>query len=439
MTLRLDDPALYAREVHTLAARKKRDNWRATTELRAPLLAPHAERIAAMLAKEVSRGAYAFAPLEPRRALLNGKVRTIYRLDPLDAVVWGVLTRVLMANMEPRLGSHIYSYRKGKSQWSACRAFLRYLRRHVKAHPDPRTRGVHVLRRDVRRYDETIPVGPDSTLWSTLRELRNGADLGFRGDLDAFIVQAFRPPVVQPDGSIRPLDKGVATGLPTQTVACNTYLLPLDRELLALKGGFYARFGDDILFAHPDEGTARHAEELLERGAKRLSLTFGADKSQAYWLTVPGREHPSAHFVAASRISYLGFDVGFDGARLRNDKRRAMWRALRTRLDHTERLLTGASTKERADVLCSVVRTAFDRRSPLSERYAPWLRFDVMSRADLTALDHHIALEVAQRLSGVRGVRAFRAWPPARLRNDHGLPSLVRLWDQARHHKERAS
>ena len=434
MALRLDTPTLYADEVRRLASRNSRAAFSGTFELSAPLLAPHAERIGEMLAAEVAGGGYAFRPLEPRRAVVGGKERTLYRLDPLDAVVLGVFTRVFMATMEPQLGEHLSSYRKGRSQWTACRAFLRYLRRHAASIPDPRQRGVFVLRRDVRRYDETIPVGPSSSLWQTLAQLRGDRSLGCRGDLPAFIQRAFRPPILQADGSARPLEAGVATGLPTQTIACNAYLLPLDQELLEIPGGFYARFGDDILFAHPDRAAVELAQARLEAGMERLGLSFNPKKSEAYWVTVPGRAHPdSASFVPVSRLSYLGFDVGFAGAQLRADKRRELWLSLRRRLRQASRVQGPASQEERAEVLCGVIRTAFDRRSPLAERYAPWLRFEVMSRADLSQLDHHIALHVAECVSGVRGVRAFRVCPPSLLYRRHGLPSLVRDWDAARH------
>jgi hypothetical protein len=131
--------------------------------------------------------------------------------------------------------------------------------------------------------------------------------------------------------------------------------------------------------------------------------------------------------------------VGFGGARLRADKRRALWLALARRMRHTARLLEGASHDERASALCTVLRTAFDPRSPLAERYAPWLRFDVMARADLRQLDHHLALLVAEHVSGRRGVRAFRTCPPHELYEKHGLVSLLRLWDDARQGGRRQS
>jgi hypothetical protein len=433
MLLRLDDPSLYVHEVRKLAGRRTRDAFRGHNELSLPSLATRAEELGNKLAREVSAGQYRFTPLLPRQALLQGKQRTIYALDPLDAVVWGVFTRVLLGAIEPQLGPHLFSYRKGYSQWTACRGFMHYLDEHRKVRPDPRTRGMFVLRRDVRRYDETIPTGPHSLLWTTIQELCGRADLGFRGDLGAFTELAFRPLIQHEQGPPTALERGVATGIPTQTIACNTYLLPLDRALLSIDGGFLARFGDDILFAHPELERIEQARQVLTRDIERLQLSFNDSKSRDLWLTAPGRPHPHAdHYTPASQLAYLGFDVGFAGARLRSDKRRTLWLALRKRLAHTERLLGPASREQKAHALASAVRAMLDRASPLADRYASWLLFDVMSRGALRALDHHIALTVAERVTGLRGVRAFRECPPRELHEEYGLPSLVRSWDRAR-------
>lgn len=424
---------LYEREIHALAGRAREQIFHGHGELSAPLVAAHAAQVARRLAAEVGAGEYAFSPLVPYPALLNGKPRTIYRVDPLDAVVFSALGRVLSAAIEPRLGTHLYSYRKGRSQWTACRALLRYLRAHARARRDPRSRGVFVLRRDVRRYDEHIPVADDSRLWTILEGLTGGAAVGYRGDFAAFLRRAFRPAIARPDGSARPLDVGMPTGLPMQTIACNTYLLPLDAEMTGVRGAFYARFGDDLLFAHPDLEVVDEAARALDAAVARLGLAFNPDKSHAIWLTRPGRPHErAARFVPAARLAYLGFEVGFDGARLRADKRRRLLSSLHARLANADRLLSGSSPEERADVLCEVVRCALDRTSRLSDHYAAWLELDVMSLADLRQLDHHVALAVAERLTGVRGPRALRRFAPGRLRAAHGLPSLVHRYTQAR-------
>lgn len=434
MSPRLDQVSLYESEIERLAARHARLEWRMVDSIALGDIARRARDVAERLAREVPEGGYTFRPLIPRKARLNGKDRTIYRLDALDAVVWSALVRVLTSGFDARLGSHLFSYRKGYSQWRAAAAFLEYVHAHERARPDPRTRGLFVLRRDVRRYDETIPVRDDSSLWSTLQRLCDADSFGYRADFPLFLKRAFRPEVAHPDGDVRRFDLGVPTGMPTQTIACNTYLLPVDAKVLQIEGGFYARFGDDILFAHAELEEADRAARIFDEELARLQLSFNVGKSQAFYLTNPGRPHAFAsdRYVAATRLPYLGFDVAFEGARLRADKRRALWLSLSNRIASAAELVRCEDADTRARALCRAVQVALDPSSLLSERYAPWLRHAICSRLDLAQLDHDLALMIAQHLSKQRGVRAFRHYPRKMLHEKYGLPSLVHAWDLGR-------
>jgi hypothetical protein len=429
----LDAPALYEREIHQLAARPYARAFTLEPALSPARLAIDAPKLSKLLAREVSAGTYRFAPLRAHTALIEGKARTLYRADALDAVVFSAVARVMQAAVEPRLGEHLHSYRKGRSQWTAARALLGYLRKHASERADPRTRGLFVLRRDVKSYGEQIPVGDDSSLWTTLTSLVGAETFGVRGDFLGFLKRSLRPEVVVGDGAPQVLERGVPTGLPAQPVACNAYLLPLDAELCAIPGALYARFGDDLVFAHPDLARAREVSTRIDARLQAVGLQLNPDKSKAFWLTHPGRGRDDAlEFTPASHVPYLGLDIGFVGARLRKDKRRALWLSLRARLAHADALLGPTSPAERADALCEVIRTALDLRSPVSEHYAPWLRFELMSTADLRQLDHHIALAVAERVARRRGVRAFRTCSPQQLYAQHGLPSLMRVFVEAR-------
>jgi hypothetical protein len=431
MQPRLDDPKLYESAIELLASRRKHEHERDDGEPSAGFVAHHARETARRLAAEVGAGAYAFSPLTPRRAVLGGKERTLYRAGALDSIVHAALARVLQAQIEPGLGDEVHSYRSGRSQWSACRALCAYLHEHARARVDPRTRGVFVVRRDIERYGESIRVDAGSPLWPLLDAGLDAERAGYRGDLRAFVRAALRPPVRS--ATLAPLAVGIPTGLPTQPVVANLYLVALDSALAAWPGGFYARYGDDLLFAHPDRDAAEKAAQRIDEQLAQLGLALNASKSRALWLTRTGGPHPRAPTCdAAQRVPYLGFDVGFEGARLRADKRRALWLSLRARLDNTSRLLARADERTRADALCAAARAALDRRSALADRYAGWLDVEIVSLEDLKQLDHMLALAVAERVSSQRGVRAFRACPPARLYREHGLPSLVRAFTAAR-------
>ena len=58
--------------------------------------------------------------------------------------------------------------------------------------------------------------------------------------------------------------------LPIATTMFNLYLMPLDKELAAIPGAFYARYSDDVLLAHPDPDVVRRADQRLQAILSRL-------------------------------------------------------------------------------------------------------------------------------------------------------------------------
>jgi len=433
--LLLDDPSLYLAEIDRLAARRDRDRWFPLDVLRARDIASHASEVASRLAREVPLHGYQFAPLVPRQALINHKQRTLYQIDALDAVVWSAAARAISAAIDDRLGDHLYSYRPGRSQWRAADALLAFMRQHVADRPDPRTRGLYVMRRDVRQYGESISNDDQSSLWAALHGLLAGRSVGIRGDAQGFLKALLRPVIRHADGSTCPLTVGVPNGIPTQVIACNVYMLPADRAALRIEGGFYARFGDDILYAHADYEHFTSAVSVLDAAVAALGLSFNPTKSRDLWLTAPGRaDARRTECQPVRELAYLGLDVGFSGVRLRSDKRRQFWLELRQRLSTTSLMLADLSFEERASALCAVVVAMLNPADPVAQRYASWLRTRAMDRGDLRALDHSIARQIAFLLTGLRGVKAFRQAPPRLLRTKYGLPSLIANLDAARRH-----
>ena len=86
--------------------------------------------------------------------------------------------------------------------------------------------------------------------------------------------------------------------------------------------------------------------------------------------------------------------------------------------------LSAADGARSLDVVCGAVRAALDVRQPVAEPLASHLRSAVDDRAQLRHLDYLLALGIARRLAGKRGVRAFRKVSYASLRRS-GLPSLT--------------
>ena len=288
-------------------------------------------------------------------------------------------------------------------------------------HANPKARGVYVLRRDVDSYTDSIPIGRDSPLWPML-----ASELG--APLPPLLEQVIRVEMHVPEGGIVCRVKGLPMGQPIASIIANLYLSELDRELETIPGGFYARYGDDFLFAHPDPGVGRQAEAVIDRILDSLWLTVNATKRRTLYLTTAGRasaEWPEAR--GAPSVPFLGTSIAADGTIGLDDKKvRSLLREIDRRTSVTARTLRGAGREQAGRAVCSVVGRALDPRSALTQqRSAIALRRVVTDRRQLRQLDYWIARIVVKALTGRRDARAFREVPYRKLRREWGLVSLV--------------
>ncbi len=374
--------------------------------------------VARRIAAAVKNGMLEPRPAEVRRVLLD-KERELFRFAPADEVVHGVLAEILVELLEPRLSPCLWSYRRGRSSVQAVAALAGFVRAHARARADVRARGLHILHADVRRYGESIRLDAGAPLWADLRALLGPLD----APRFALVERLVRPDVLLDGAAATPI-VGVATGSPIATVLTNLYLAPVDAALDAVPGAFYARYGDDLFFAHADRAVVERAERELTAILDARGLALHPSKRHACFWNGAGR---AANDVpGATHVTFLGCRVGFDGTvGLPRPKLRELLGDLRPRIRRAARLAAALPASERAGVVATVVRRALDARSPLATALAPWLTSIVTDRRQLAEIDRLVALEVAGAVTGRSGPRAFRALPYRRLRREHGLPSLV--------------
>lgn len=373
------------------------------------------DRVVTLLARALGDGSFRPGIARIGVATLGGKPREIARVGALDLLAHAVVGDVLAERIEPELSPCLWSYRRGRSAWQALRAIARHVRAHQRERPDPRTRGLHVLRSDVRAYTDEIPIGDDALVFSEIERV-----LALDAPASAMVRALLRPEI---EGSVARRTRGLLFGLPTTTVCANLYLAPLD-EALGVLGGMYARFGDDVFFASDRAEVVQEARRILERILGERGLEPNRKKLRVlYW---NGAARPSASFSEATpttEVELLGGAVQWRGTiALPRRKWSAVLRDLRARVRQTARLAEGES--EREALLASVVNDALDVRSPLAHAHAPLLADLVSDRVQLRQLDHLVALAVAEALTGRRGPKAFREVPPRALRRI-GLRSRV--------------
>jgi hypothetical protein len=231
-----------------------------------------------------------------------------------------------------------------------------------------------------------------------------------------------------PGGGIACRVRGLPMGQPIAAIIANLYLSEMDRALETIPRGFYARYGDDFLFAHADPDVAGDAEAVIDRVLDSLWLTVNAKKRRTLYLTCAGRESAAwQQAKGASSVPFLGARITADGTIGLDEKKvRSLLREIDRRASATARTLGRADRDQAGRAVCSVVGRALDPRSALTQqRSAIALRRVVTDRRQLQQLDYWIARIVVKAVSGRRDARAFREIPYRKLRGDWGLVSLV--------------
>lgn len=399
----LGDPRRYAEAIERMAEHPERYGDERLSIVR---LRERQAELGPRLARAVAAGEYRLGPVRERLARIDGKERRLCLASLLDTIVLFALARLLVEAVEPRLSPRVFSYRRGRSNQALLAELGAFVRQHRRALPQPRQRGLYVVRADVAAYGESIRVDDGSPLWPELRALVR--DRGGQRLYD-LLKQAIRPLVHALDGSVGRRERGVPTGSPVQPALCNLYLTPLDEALASVPGAFYGRFGDDLLFAHAEAAVARSALATSTSLLGRLGLRAGEEKQATLFFSAAGRPSPSwPEATPTQHVAWLGSRVDFHGrVGLHARKYRELVLRLRARLRLADELLAAEPRDVRLRALCDVAVSALDPASMLADRRAPAL-VTIDDATQLHELDYLVALTVAEQLSGRRGPRAFR-------------------------------
>ena len=385
-------------------------------------------RAPARTARELAAGAdeRGVGRAQERIVRVGSSDRRIVKLGALDFILHTALGGLLASALEPQLPDTLHSYRRGRSPATAIRALARFARRHRDSEPDPRRRGLWVVRADVRRYSDSIPIHDGAVFW---HELRVALGLDENERAWRWIVALLRPELDEADGPAQRW-RGLLFGAPTTNAAANWYLVALDRALAQL-GGFSARYGDDILFAHPDYDVACAARATIEREVTARGLQINPKKARFLFWNGSGRGPDVGVGEPATAVEFLGAAVRFRGTvALAPSKWRELVRDLHRRVVDGARLLPVGAPLERARALGQLLTRALDPRSALASAHAHLLRSLVDDRPQLDELDQLLRLWVAEAATGRRGVRAYRQLAPATL-HEAGVPSTVAARNRA--------
>lgn len=387
------------------------------------------EAFANLLADTVGAGKYSLSPAQTRTVCVGDRTRLLYAFTITDRIVHGVVATAVNECMQPRMTPQLYSYRRGTHWLKGIADFARYVRAHRRTRPDPKQRGLYILRRDVHKYTDSIPVHGRSELWPILSDIVDVDPA--RSEIDKLhwqlLQKVVRPDVCGEDGLASTNLYGVPTGSAISTTLFNMYLLDLDEALRAVPGGFYARYSDDILFAHPDAEVTALVAKRINDLLRARDLRTNEDKDENLYFNGAARPSPhSGHWRGTNVLTFLGCEIAFDGTiALKARKVRDLLADLKRRAERSMGALNDKRSETIGPVLCSVVNDALNPASAFHHKAAPFLRSAVTCRRQLRQIDYDIARMLASLLSNRPGVKAFRAIPYRTLRENWNLTSLL--------------
>ncbi|QUR65731.1 hypothetical protein [Mycobacterium spongiae] len=430
---RLKDPKTYEDTILRIFA-KKRQRGLAFDEADGGVTyfstATQRRNLSRAIARSVASGQYRPEPVDLWFLETDGKRRAAHTPAFIDHVVGSALFQLLSHNARCYGLPGVYSYLPGLTNVDAARALAGFVRAHRKrmgAHGPP----LYVLQSDFEHYGDDLPVGPDAALWHTVREVAAlGSPSGAIGsDAWNLIATLARPVVRDQDGAQFTRRHGVAMGTPLVPILGNLAVVPIDRAIVGVDGIFYARYNDDFVIAHPDLAALHEADTLIDALLDDLGVKRKLEKELRTALSgtgQPAAEDPT--YRGRNRIDWLGMSVGHAGTMaLAPHRLRRFIGRIATRIDAASSALSSLPAGERARHLVAATNVMLDVDNPFAVAGLSALLDTTTDRGVLKDVDYRIARKIVQVATGRPGVRGFRLLPPAVLRRDMGLVSLVHL------------
>lgn len=392
-------------------------------------IALESRSFARALVKDVKSGAYALQPARLLEIEVGEKMRIIYQFRISDLLVHGVVSNLIHEICIPKFSPNLHSYMKGRNWWEAIHQFAAYARGYHDSVTDKFSRGLYVLRRDIKSYTDSIPVGVGSPLWPLLKKELEFPENPKGDDLRAWkIIEAvIRTEAITLDGLGHfTTIVGVPTGSPISTTLFNVYLMNLDRAIDAARPAYWARYGDDLILADPDPEKIKRIDSLIVEILKHHQLASNQKKSLNLHFNAAAR--PSTVWPetrGADKVIFLGCDIGATGLiTLSLKNKRALLDELKARLKNLDTHIGDALPMERMRMAASIVNSAIDPNHRLAHKTASLLRHVVTDRPSLKDLDRTLALMVLSFATGSSSVKAFRDISFRSIRSEGQLISL---------------
>ena len=399
------------------------------TQLHAAQLHSHKRKYIDALSKALTHQSYHPQPTHMREFYID-KWRNFYAITLTDRLLQTIFVELLNTCLESYLTPNCHAYRKGRNIFEAirqCSAYIRKQRKNSKV-------DLYVLRSDISRYFDSIPVHNASPLWPSLKNLFSAS---FKEPMPVYywniLVNLLRPEIYA-ENTVKHNLIGIPTGTPLTCPISNLYLHPLDQYLASIPNSYYCRYSDDFVFIHPDPEVLLQVDQEIHRILDSLSLKRNVKKTKYYYLTVAGKpcKTPGLNekFRGTHSFEFLGSMIKATGSTaLTTEMTRNLLKYFRHILYAAKFCSSTDSIAEKTYQLCQMINghLTHTSRQDFDLRNSMVILRNCTDRDFLKKLDRELALAVAETVTGLSGDAAFKIISYHHIRHRYGLKSLCQL------------
>jgi len=409
-----------------------------------------------------------------RKLIRVDKWRIFYEFDLIDRVVMGVLAEAFNSRLRNFLSPNIHSFLPGRSNVKAIQRAARFVRGHYLRAQSPSERELFIWRFDIKSYTDSIPVQEHSPLW---HELRSAVFRTFENPEWAFemLKHGLRPAFQDHDNFSKILEKsaenhtplsgpamnivGITTGTAFAPIAANLYLRKFD-DWLSRQSGFFARYGDDVLYidcvSAATEKAIKHAREIIaELGLKpnqnkeKLMLLTGRGGFCGYQLN---DDIGGLKIIPSQYFDFLGWQINHRGDyQPNNEKISRELERIKRRVRNTRRILQEHSYQEKANapfsrdknlqILAELVSNLRNHNSCGDVNFTNRRTLRKLSSTLQKTLDRHFARFLSSNWTGDRSPRTFRRMSWSMLVNNFSFKNIQGTFKKSKdrfHRNEKA-
>ncbi len=359
---------------------------------------------------------------------VKDKERIIYQFDLIDTVIGGYLAWSMSNVMETFLTENVFSYRKGLSFWQAINKLSNYTLEHKRKISEPKKRGLYVLRRDIKSYTDTIPVYENSPLWEKIK------NTFFKHQNDTYLFGLYKElirPIVHDKNHVEWCNLlGIPTGQPITATLYNFYAFEIDQYFTLYPEIFYLRYSDDLIIASPDKKNTEKTKIELNEILLKLKLKFKDSKNGDFYFNgAAKKDDQDSQYQGVDQVDFLGCSVKFDGTiRLKSNRQKRILNIARKRVKNIKENNKDLEKEKLGKLLSHHINNIFwNKKTQVPIKSIDMLKKMVNDRTQLKEIDYALALIIAENVSQVKGVKAFRQISYEKIRNEWGLKSFVQM------------